>query len=156
MTWKEKTPEKALIPLPPTGLTSFFCANLDVVQTNLQPRWAVGLFSRSAIALNAKFCREMKRACTAARGAVTDGLLLECPVPLGKNFESVGFGGFLKTRTVFFCGRVAGYVEGLNFLQDTPRGGCGVFGRLHRTEHDRGSVFPYCNRSRHDEKTSFY
>ena len=26
---------KALIPLPPTGLASFFCAKRDVVQTNL-------------------------------------------------------------------------------------------------------------------------
>ena len=47
--------KKALIPLPPTGLVSFFCANPDVVQTNLQPRRAVGLCSRSAIAQNAKF-----------------------------------------------------------------------------------------------------
>lgn len=52
---KKKTDEKALIPLPPTGLASFFCANPDVVQTNLQPRRAVGLCSRSAIAQNAKF-----------------------------------------------------------------------------------------------------
>ena len=47
--------KKALIPLPPTGLVSFFCANPDVVQTNLQTRRAVGLSSRSAIAQNAKF-----------------------------------------------------------------------------------------------------
>jgi hypothetical protein len=32
---KKKTSEKALIPLPPTGFVSFFCANPDVVQTNL-------------------------------------------------------------------------------------------------------------------------
>ena len=31
----KKVKEKALIPLPPTGLVSFFCANPDVVQTNL-------------------------------------------------------------------------------------------------------------------------
>ena len=47
--------KKALIPLPPTGLVSFFCANPDVVQTNLQPRRAVGLCRGSAIAQNAKF-----------------------------------------------------------------------------------------------------
>lgn len=52
---KKKLDEKALIPLPPTGLVSFFCAIPDVVQTNLQPRRAVGLCSRSAIAQNAKF-----------------------------------------------------------------------------------------------------
>jgi hypothetical protein len=40
---KKKSPEKALIPLPPTGFASVFCANPDVVQTNLQPKRAVGL-----------------------------------------------------------------------------------------------------------------
>ncbi|MEC4238280.1 hypothetical protein [Pseudomonas sp. DSV-1] len=52
---KKNFKEKALIPLPPTGLASFFCANPDVVQTILQPRRAVGLCSRSAIAQNVKF-----------------------------------------------------------------------------------------------------
>ena len=47
--------EKSLIPLPPTGLASFFCANPDVVQTKLQPRRAVGLCRGAAIAQNAKF-----------------------------------------------------------------------------------------------------
>lgn len=83
---EKKSSEKALIPLPPTGLASFFCANADVVQTNLQPKRAAGLCRGSAIAQNAKSCREMKRACTAARGAVTDGVLLEYPIPLGENF----------------------------------------------------------------------
>jgi len=52
---KKKTPEKALIPLPPTGLASFFCANPNVVQTNLQPKWAVGICRGAAIAQSAKF-----------------------------------------------------------------------------------------------------
>jgi len=52
---KKKTSEKALIPLPPTGLASFFCAKPDVVQTNLQLRRAVGLCRGSAIAQSAKF-----------------------------------------------------------------------------------------------------
>jgi len=52
---KKKKSEKALIPLPPTGFASVFCANPDVVQTNLQPRRAVGLCRRSAIAQSAKF-----------------------------------------------------------------------------------------------------
>ena len=52
---KKKTSEKALIPLPPTGFVSFFCANPDVVQTNLQPRRAMGLCRGSAISQNAKF-----------------------------------------------------------------------------------------------------
>jgi hypothetical protein len=52
---KKKMAEKALIPLPPTGLVSFFCANPDVVQTNLQPGRAVGPCRESAISQIAKF-----------------------------------------------------------------------------------------------------
>jgi hypothetical protein len=44
----------------------------------------------------------MQRGCTAVQGAVTEGVLLECPVSLDENFESVGFGVFSKTRTIFF------------------------------------------------------
>lgn len=40
---EKKGSEIALIPLPPTGFASFFCANPDVVQTNRQPRRAGGL-----------------------------------------------------------------------------------------------------------------
>jgi hypothetical protein len=47
--------KKALIPLPPTGFASFFCANPDVVQTNLQPRRAMGLCGGWVITQNAKF-----------------------------------------------------------------------------------------------------
>jgi len=43
----------------------------------------------------------------------------------------------------------------LNLLQVTSGGGCGEFGRLHRADLDLGSVFPYCNRSRRDEKRRF-
>ena len=85
------------------------------MQTHLQTRRAVGFCKGSAIAQNAKFCRGMKRACTAARVAVTDGVLLECPVPLGENFESVGFGRLSKVRTIFLGGGLAGSGERLNF-----------------------------------------
>ncbi|WP_139237966.1 hypothetical protein [Pseudomonas sp. OV546] len=52
---EEKKQEKALIPLPPTGFVSFFCAKSEVVQTKLQPKRAVGLCGRSAISQIAKF-----------------------------------------------------------------------------------------------------
>jgi hypothetical protein len=52
---KKKTSEKALIPLPPTGFASVFCAIPDVVQTNLQSKRAVGICRRSAISQSAKF-----------------------------------------------------------------------------------------------------
>ena len=81
----KKLAEKALIPLPPTGFVSFFCANPDVVQTNLQPRRAVGLCRGSAIAQNAKFCREMQCGCTEAHSAVTEGVAAKCPESLGEN-----------------------------------------------------------------------
>jgi hypothetical protein len=41
---RKKTVEKALIPLPPAGFVSFFCASLDVVQTNLQLKRAGRLY----------------------------------------------------------------------------------------------------------------
>ncbi|CAI8792438.1 Secreted protein [Pseudomonas sp. IT-P218] len=43
----------------------------------------------------------MKRGCTAAKSAVTEGGSLECQVSLGENFENVGFSGFSKTHTIF-------------------------------------------------------
>ena len=55
----KKLKEKALIPLPPTGFASVFCAIPDVVQTDLQPRRAVGLCRRSSISQCAKFRKEM-------------------------------------------------------------------------------------------------
>ena len=70
----------------------------------------------------------MKRACTAARGAVTDGVLLECPLPLGEDFESVVLGGFSKGRTIFLGGELAGSGERLNSLQVRSGRGCGVLG----------------------------
>ena len=141
----KKTSEKALIPLPPTGLASFFCANPDVVQTNLQPRRAVGLCRRSAIAQNERFFSEMQRYYTAALQAVTSGARLEAPVSLGEKLKNAGFGGFSKTSTIFFGRRLTGYGGSLNSLQATTGGGCGVFDGFHRTEHDRRSVFPLCN-----------
>ena len=97
----------------------------------------------------------MQRGCTAALGAVTDGVAMEAPVSLGKNFENVGFGGFSKTYTIFFGRRLVGGGERLNSLQATTGGGCDVFGGFHRTEHDRRSGSPLCSRRRVHEKTSF-
>lgn len=94
---KKKTSEKALIPLPPTGFVSLFCANPDVVQTNLQPRRAVGLRRLSAISFCERFCKEMQRDCTAVQGAVTEGVLLECPVSLGKNAKNIRISVFSKS-----------------------------------------------------------
>jgi hypothetical protein len=130
---KKKPSEKPLIPLPPTGLVSFFCANREVVQTNLQPRLAMGLCGGSAIAQNEKFCRGMQRACTSVPRAVTDGAATNPPVSLGGNFENVGFGGFSKTRTIFFRRRLAGCEGGLNSLQATTGVGCGCFDGFHTT-----------------------
>jgi hypothetical protein len=51
----KKASKKALIPLPPTGLASFFCAIPDVVQTKLQARRAVGPCGRVAVSICARF-----------------------------------------------------------------------------------------------------
>lgn len=62
---ENKTHKKALIPLPPTGFASFFCANPGVVQMRPQPRRAGRLCGRSAISQNANFGRKMQCGCTA-------------------------------------------------------------------------------------------
>ena len=98
----------------------------------------------------------MQRGCTAAHGAVSEGITLEFPVSLGENFYNVGFGAFSKTRTIFFGRRLAVCGERLNSLQATTAGGCGVFDEFHRTEDDRRPGSSLCNRSRLREKTSFY
>ena len=84
----------------------------------------------------------MQHACTTATRAVTEEVALEPPVSLGGKLKNVGFGGFSKTRTIVFGRGVAVDGERLNSLQATTDGGCGVFDGLHRTEHDRRSVFP--------------
>jgi len=52
---QKKRQKKSLIPLPPTGFVSFFCAKTEVMQTKLQPKRAVGLCRRSAVSQIAKF-----------------------------------------------------------------------------------------------------
>ena len=63
---KKKTAEKALIPLPPTGLACFFYANPKVMQTHMQHRQAVGLPGVKGIAQSANLRKGMKRIRTAA------------------------------------------------------------------------------------------
>lgn len=92
----EKTSEKALIPLPPTGFASFFCVKPDVVQTNPQPRQTKGPHRRFAISQIAKFRREMQRACTEAHQAVISAAQLESPNSLGGKFQSVQMRRFSK------------------------------------------------------------
>lgn len=81
---------------------------------------------------------------------------MESPVSLGENFENVGFGGFSKTRTIFFGRGLAGCRERLNSLQATTGGGCAVFDGFHRAEHDLQLKSPLCCQPRRHEKTSFY
>ena len=66
------------------------------------------------------------------RGVVAEGVSLECPVSLGENFESVGFGGFSKTRTIFF--RRGSAVDGgrLNSLQAKRGKGCRRIAAFHK------------------------
>ncbi|WP_367082591.1 hypothetical protein ABV589_16670 [Pseudomonas sp. HOU2] len=51
----KKTDEKALIPLPPTGLASFFCAKPEAVQTSLQDKPPGGCGGRVLFARDANF-----------------------------------------------------------------------------------------------------
>lgn len=65
-----------------------------------------------------------------------------------KNFENVGFDGFSKTHTIFFRAETSWRWGRLISLQAATDGRCGVFEGFHRTEHDRRSFFPLCNRIR--------
>jgi hypothetical protein len=98
----------------------------------------------------------MKRGCTAAQSAVTDGGALECPVSLGEKFENVGFGGFSKTHTIFFGRRWAVSGHRLNSLQATADVGCGRFDGFHRTEGEGLIRFTSLQPIRPPEKTAFF
>lgn len=52
---KKKRAEKPLIPLPPAGLASFFCAKPEPVQTSLQDKPAGGSGCGVLIACDANF-----------------------------------------------------------------------------------------------------
>lgn len=88
---------KSIYPPPADGPCVFFCANLGVVQTNLQPRRAVGLCSRSAITKNATLSA-VAHWCAglSPRGQG------QCLNSLCENFENSGFGGFSKMHRFLF------------------------------------------------------
>jgi hypothetical protein len=48
---------------------------------------------------------------TAVQGAVAEGVSLECPVSLSEKQESLGFGAFSKTGSIFLSGNLV-CVEG--------------------------------------------
>lgn len=58
---KKKSAEKALIPLPPTGFASLFCAKARAMKTPVQPRPAAGTVGVAAIARSARFCKKEQR-----------------------------------------------------------------------------------------------
>jgi hypothetical protein len=58
---KKKTLRKALIPLPPTGFASLFCAKVRAVQTPALPRPAAGAVGVVSIARSARFCKKEQR-----------------------------------------------------------------------------------------------
>ena len=82
---------KALIPLPPTGLVSFFCANSNVVQTILQPRRAVGLCRGSAIAQNERFGRKNEARLHNATAGSRERVNAEVPGFTGRKIEKPSF-----------------------------------------------------------------
>lgn len=64
---RKKPLKKTLIPLPPTGIASLFCAKARAVQTPAPPRPAAGSEGVVAIAHNAKSCKKVQMRCTALR-----------------------------------------------------------------------------------------
>ena len=73
---------------------SFFCANPDAVQTNLQPRRAVGLCSRSAIAQTE--CKVLKGSAARLHGGAQSGRR-------GRSGEVPGFIGRKILKRGFRC-----------------------------------------------------
>lgn len=67
MATKKKRCKKSLIPLPPTGFASLFCAKVRAVQTPALPRPAAGAGGVEAIARSARFCKKEQGCCTALR-----------------------------------------------------------------------------------------
>ena len=63
----KKTAEKALIPLPPTGFASLFCAKARAVQSPAVPKPAAGPDGVVAIARSARFCKKEQRRCSVLR-----------------------------------------------------------------------------------------
>ena len=62
---QKKHVKKALIPLPPTGFTSLFCAKAGGMQMMVPPKPAEGVVGCFAIARSARFCKKVQRLCTA-------------------------------------------------------------------------------------------
>jgi len=77
---QKKRREKALIPLPPTDLVSFFFANSDVVKPVLWLKRAQGFTCGYAVSICARFCKEMQCGCTVTLEAVTVGVGLEAQI----------------------------------------------------------------------------
>lgn len=96
----KKIEGKALIPLPPTGSTSVFCANPDAMKALPQPRPAVGLRRGAAIAQRASLCRKMSAPYTVSDGAVQMVANLRGPAHLGEKLEKRGGGWFSKSTPV--------------------------------------------------------
>lgn len=91
---KKKWPRKSLIPLPPTGFASFFCAKAggDANDVSDQAGCGVcGLFG------NCTVCKVLQRSAAAlhnANGELNRGGILEATVYKGRALESRCFVGF--------------------------------------------------------------
>lgn len=97
---KKISDRNTLIPLPPTGSASVFCANPDAMKAILHPKPAVGLRRGAAIAQRASLCRKMSAPCTASDRAVQAGAVLGSPACLGEKLENRGMGWFSKSTPV--------------------------------------------------------
>ena len=113
---KVKPSIKSTYPPPADGPCVLFLCKSGCSANEPAAQAGRGPLQGGGICTECKFCRAMKRACTAALGKVIDGVLLECPVPLGENFESVGFGEFSKARTISLVGGLVGSGKRFNFL----------------------------------------
>jgi hypothetical protein len=90
--------EKALIPLPPTGFASLFCAKAGRVQIKAAPKPVEGAVRHFAISPSARFCKEVQRFCAAPKASRVGSRSLEAPICKETSFENKGLIEFLISQ----------------------------------------------------------
>jgi hypothetical protein len=84
----KKTIKKALIPLPPTGFASLYCAKAGVAQVKVAPKPAEQLVAHFAISRCARFCKKVQWLCVSSRASQVGGRSAEPPIYKGVTLEN--------------------------------------------------------------------
>lgn len=95
---KKKLIKKALIPLPPTGFASLYCAEAGVVKIKAAPKPAERSVSLFAISRRARFCKEVQWRCVTSRASQVGGRPVETPICKGMSPENKRLIEFLNSQ----------------------------------------------------------